>query len=105
MIDYDSKNSEVRKFIASTRPEFYEWVGEGFPINVRNNIKEKYNEFVEEYPDFKKWLQRNKFSTWLKIYSKFKGLDFERGKTSNKRWICISDNESEIIDEEDKFEF
>ena len=105
LIDYDSKNSEVRKFIASTSAEFYEWVGEGFPINVRNNIKEKFNEFVEEYPDFKKWLQRQRFSSWLQIYSKFKGFEFDRGKSNGKRWVCISDNESEIIDEEDKFDF
>ena len=65
--------------------EFYEWVqdNENFPINKRNDKKTYFDNFVEDYQDFKKWLTRKKFIIWVQKYA-----SFIEGLSKLSIWIC-----------------
>lgn len=87
------KNLEQRKFIQETSFEFTEWVQEdnGLPCNERLIKKHKYNEFIELYPDFRKWLTQKRFSIWIESWAKFQKLDTKKGQNGAERWIAIID--------------
>ncbi len=103
LIEHEFNNLEVRKFIKETSYEFYEYITEGnLPMNVRIKRKDKFEEFIEEYPDVKKWLTQKRFGSWFDIYAEFKNVKIIKGKTNGDRWITYEDGTSEII--EDEFE-
>lgn len=104
LVKQNAKNIKLRKFIAETSMEFYEWVIdiENFPINKRNDKIEFFEKFVNEYKDYQKWLNRKTFNNWVNKYAKFKGYEFETNSTNGKRWFQISDG-NERIEEEIEF--
>ena len=93
LIEQDAVNISLRKFIAETSMEFYEWIEErdNFPRNEYNNKQQKYIEFVEDYQDFKKWLSRKRFSIWVQKYANFKGLKYNQGVSQGGRWFELQD--------------
>ncbi len=94
-------NIGLRKFIAETSHEFYEWATDGnIPTEIKINRAEKYNQFLGEYPDFKKFLSQKKFSAWIDNYAKYIGLDVLKGKTNGERWSIIKDEAKELVNEE-----
>lgn len=92
LIEQNAKNIHLRKFIAETSMEFFDWINDrqNLTLNVRHDKIEVYNRFVEDYPDFKKWLQRKTFSIWVKKYSSYRSFEYTDGRTPN-RWFSISD--------------
>jgi hypothetical protein len=91
-------NIHTRKFIKNTSFEFYEWTKthEVFSFNDRLSKRDKYNEFLEEYQDFKKWLSQKKFKQWLENYCTFYGYNYVEGNsTPIGRWFTI-ENESQM---------
>ena len=92
LIEQNAKNIHLRKFIAETSMEFFDWINDrqNLTLNVRHDKIEVYNRFVEDYPDFKKWLQRKTFSVWIKKYSSYRSFEYTDGRTPN-RWFSISD--------------
>jgi hypothetical protein len=93
LIEQNAKNIKLRKFIAETAMEFYEWIEEfeNFPLNKRNDRIEYYEKFLSEYKDFVKWLQRKRFNIWVKKYANYKGYEFNSDSTNGKRWFEIND--------------
>ena len=93
LIEQNAKNIKLRKFIAETSMEFYEWIEEfeNFPLNKRNDRIEYYEKFLSEYKDFVKWLQRKRFNIWVKKYANYKGYEFYSDSTNGKRWFEIND--------------
>jgi len=104
LINQNAKNLKLRKFIAETSMDFYEWIEEfdNFPRNIRNNKAEFFENFTREYKDFH-WLKRNTFSIWINKYANFKDYAFEAGKTNGVRWAMILDGGDS--QEEDEIEF
>ena len=100
LISQDAKNIELRKLIAESSMEFIEFIkdAENFPLNVRHNKKEVFDQFIEEYIDFKKWLTRKKFNIWVKKYAEYANYTYEEGNTSGNRWFMLK------TDEEEQFE-
>jgi len=92
LIEQNAKNIHLRKFIAETSMEFFDWINDrqNLTLNVRHDKIEVYNRFVEDYPDFKKWLQRKTFSVWIKKYSSYRSFEYTDGRTPN-RWFSIGD--------------
>lgn len=93
LIKHEYQNLEVRKFIKETSFEFHELMKEE-PLKLDERIykTQKFNEFIDEYPDFKKYLSQKKFSQWIESYAKFKGLTTEKGKDPEGRWVVIKSN-------------
>lgn len=102
LIQQNAKNLKLRKFIAETAYEFYEWISdnENFPLNSRNFKADKFEQLINEYPDLKKWLTRKRFNNWVRKYANFIDADFEQGNTNGLRWFKIyNGEESENIDD------
>lgn len=93
LVSQNAKNLKMRKFIAETCMEFYEWIKdiENCPNGIRNDKQQYFNKFTEEYQDFKKWLTRKKFNIWIQKYCNFKGLEYSEGNTNGQRWFVIGE--------------
>ena len=79
LIEADFNNLHIRKFIAETNHDFYEFISDpvnGYKISDKryytNNIYEK---FVEEYPDYaprsRRQISRKMFNFWLSRWGQF----------------------------------
>jgi hypothetical protein len=98
LVSAEFGNIHTRKFIKNTSFEFYEWTKshEVFSFNDRLSKRDKYNEFLEEYADFKKWLSQKRFKQWLEEYCKFYGYKYQEGNTPPiGRWFTV-ENESQM---------
>lgn len=94
LVSAEFGNIHTRKFIKNTSFEFYEWtkLHEAFRFNERISKREKYNEFLEEYPDFKKWLSQKKFKQWIEVYCTFYNYQYNEGNSSPiGRWFEVID--------------
>src|SRR5690606_19776044 len=78
LIKQNAKNLKLRKLMAETSMEFYEWITEveKVPFNTRLDKKEYYHKFKEEYPDFDKWLNQRTFTIWLQKYISFNDWEY-----------------------------
>ena len=107
LIQQNSKNTKLRKFIAGSSMEFYDWIidTENFALNTRQDTKEKFEQFTNDYQDFKKWLTQKRFNMWVQNYSRFINAEFKKGNSNGQRWFLIQTeeeieediNEDEII--------
>jgi hypothetical protein len=104
LVIQNAKNLKQRKFIAETAFEFSEWIKDSgnFKVNSRITKIVAFNDFIEEYQDFKKWLTRKKFSSWVKKYADFKGYDYQDGNSNGSRWFQLTDNNTKFEDDEDE---
>jgi len=105
LIVQEAKNIKIRKFLAGSGDEFFEWIEEttNFPRNVRNGKGEYFNNFITEYPDFKKNnLSQRKFLEWMDKYCKLKGFELLQGNTQGVRWFEIRTSEVIINNEKPK---
>lgn len=95
LLSYNHKNLHIRKFIKDTSSEFYEWVTDGnIPLNFMFSRAEKFEAFVQEYPDMKNnsWkLSQKRFKGWIDSYADFKGLyhDSSLKDGAGNRWSLI----------------
>lgn len=91
---FDAKNIKVRKFIAETNKDFYEWAIENLTVNVRHYRKEKYNEFIQSYPDYgrgKFELSQKSFKIYIDKYAEFIGMIPVDDKDIHGRYSMIID--------------
>ena len=97
LVAHDFKNLDIRKFIKETSHDFYEWVNESDVITFNNRIGISYlfNEFINEYKDYQKWLSNKKFNQWIETYCKFNGFELEKGRSQDGRWIVIKNNNND----------
>ena len=107
LVRQNAKNIKLRKFIAETAMEFYEWAkeAENLPLNVRNEKTQYFNTFTDEYKDFQKWLQRKKFNTWIQKFCTFNGYEYHEGNTNGQRWFLIETKDFKEATNEDDFIF
>ena len=98
LVDQEAVNIKLRKFIAETSMEFFEWVSdlENFPINKRNEKIQYFENFIKEYKDYDKWLKRKRFDIWVQKYSSFMKLNYTDGVTLGVRWFMISNGKEKI---------
>jgi hypothetical protein len=100
LVKQNAKNLKMRKFIAETSMELFEWISdtENCPIGIRNDKRIYFNKFTDEYQDFKRYLTQKKFNIWIQKYCNFQGLEYSEGISNGERWFMIG-NESFINDE------
>ena len=101
LIVQNAKNLKKRKLIAESSMEFYEWVSdnENFQLNKRNDKSEVFAKFTNEYKDFQKWLTRKKFNIWIQKYSSYINARFEQGNTQGQRWVMITEEGKEEVEQ------
>lgn len=106
LVNQNAKNIKMRKFVAETCMEFFEWIkdSENCPYNVRNEKQQYFVKFTEEYQDFKKWLTRKKFNIWIQKYCAFMNYEYLEGNTNGQRWFVIKTKE-EIEEDNDYIAF
>jgi len=96
LVQNEFNNLVVRKFIKETSFEFYEWTKEGaIKHNERHYKGQTFEEFLNEYQDFKKWLSQKKFKKWLEEYAKFVQLEYNEGVSQGGRWFSIDNKKEE----------
>ena len=98
LIRQNAKNIKMRKFIAETCMEFYDFIKDkdNVPRNERLDKKMYFDKFVDEYQDFKKWLTRKKFNIWVQKYCSFMKYDYISDNTNGVQWFIIKTGEVEI---------
>jgi hypothetical protein len=91
LVSQNAKNIKMRKFIAETSMEFFEWVKEteNVPHNDRLEKSVYFANFTNEYQDFKKWLTNKKFNIWVQKYANFIGAEYNEGNSNGFRWFMI----------------
>lgn len=101
LIKQNAKNIKLRKFIAETSMEFYEWVEDrdNVNLNVRNDKSIYFDNFINDYTDFKKWLTKKKFNIWMQKYASFKGFEYQDGNSNGNRWFSLV-TDSELIEDD-----
>jgi hypothetical protein len=101
LIPQQAKNLKLRKFVAETSMEFYEWITDfdNVPRNVRHTKTEYFNKFTDEYNDFKKWLTAKRFNIWIQKYCNFIEYEYKEGNTNGNRWFEMY--KDGIVDETD----
>ncbi len=107
LIKQEAKNIKMRKLIAETSMEFFEWINdsENLTVNIRVNKITAFNNFTDEYQDYKKYLTRKRFNIWVKKYANFKGYIYNEGVTLGNRWLEVTDENyiEQIQDDEVPF--
>ena len=107
LIKQNAKNLKLRKLMAETSMEFYEWFTEtaDIPFNQRCDKKQYYNNFKENYGDFKKdWFSQRLFTTWLKKTSLFLKYGYTQDASNGWQWFEITNDDAPKI-EDDGLEF
>jgi hypothetical protein len=101
LIKQNAKNIKMRKFIAETAMEFFDFVKENdnVPRNIRNDKKLYYDKFIEEYPDFKRWLTRKKFNIWVQKFCSFMNYEYLSDNSNGLQWFEIKTDEE--VDNDD----
>lgn len=91
LIKQNAKNIKMRKFIAETAMEFFDFIKENdnVPRNTRIDKKVYFDKFIEEYPDFKKWLTRKKFNIWVQKFCSFMKYEYLSDNSNGLQWFEI----------------
>lgn len=104
LIKSEFNNLKDRKLISSTNFDFAEWASDdNIKIGTRIYKKEVYNQFIEEYPDFKKWLTMKRLTQWISRYGEHLGHKVSSGRSQDGRWILIENGSGIVKEEEELF--
>jgi hypothetical protein len=88
-------NIEIRKFIKNTCSEFYEWTKshDFVAFGVRIAKKMAYDNFIEDFPDLRRWFTQKKMKQCLESYCHFYRFVYTEGNDSRGglgRWFMIT---------------
>lgn len=107
LIKQEAVNIKLRKLIAETSMEFWEFVNDkdrNF-INTRTYKDQVHQEFIDDFKDYKK-LTKKKLTSWFNSYAKYLGFKFDQDKDNIGRYLEILSNKEvniEINEEEIPF--
>lgn len=92
LIKQEAKNIKLRKFIAETSMEFYEWISDKdhLPLDIRIDKSVCFDRFISDYQDFRKWLSRKKFTMWIEKYCNYAELKYHSDKTNDVYWFVAT---------------
>jgi len=107
LVKQNAKNIKMRKFIAETSMEFFEFVKDEETVlrNERLDKKAIFEKFVEEYPDFKKWLTRKKFNLWVQKFCSFSNFEYISDTSNGMQWFIIKSGELKKEEDNDDLAF
>ena len=100
LVNQNAKNIKLRKFIAESSMEFFEWISdtENIRVGVRLDKSEMFNKFIDDYSDFKRWLTKKKFNIWIQKYAKYSNLDYKDGNSNGQRWFSLGDDNTDELE-------
>jgi hypothetical protein len=76
LVKQDAVNIELRKFIAKTCMEFYDFA-KTIELNTNHDKAKVFEAFLEDYPDYKTYkLSRKRFNIWVQDWAIFEGLGY-----------------------------
>lgn len=100
LIEAQFNNLDTRKFIAGSSFDFHEWMTDKemnrFDFNERHNKKDKYEQFLEDYPDYKRDLSARRFNQWVQSYARHLKIDYVNGSSNGKRWHAIVEKGADV---------
>jgi hypothetical protein len=98
----NAKNIKLRKFIAESSMDFYEWISEedNFSFNTRYNKIDKFTQFIHDFQDYKNNLRQKRFTIWVKKYANFLNLKYDEDTTNGNRWFEIINKNAKIEEDE-----
>ena len=96
LITTEFNNLDTRRFIVQTDFSFYEWANEegNLPLNKRIYRSSKFNSYLEDNPDSKKYLTNRRFSFWVEKYGEFKNYRIFSGRDNTGRWVEFEERPS-----------
>ena len=102
LVSQNAKNIKMRKFIAETSMEFFEWVKETENVQHNDRLEKSvyFANFTNEYQDFKKWLTNKKFNIWVQKYANFIGAEYNEGNSNGFRWFMIKSDSNQVNKDE-----
>lgn len=102
LVSQNAKNIKMRKFIAETSMEFFEWVKETENVQHNDRLEKSvyFANFTNEYQDFKKWLTNKKFNIWVQKYANFIGAEYNEGNSNGFRWFMIKTDINQVDNDE-----
>jgi hypothetical protein len=97
LVDQQANNLKLRKFIAETSMEFYEWAfdTDNINFNIEYEKAELFGQFCMDYPDFKNYLSRKRFNLWMKKFAKFQGWEYTDRKSGNNKYFTLRHPDSD----------
>ena len=103
LIKSNTKNLEVRKLIDKIGHELHTFI-ESIKRDEWINIKTIYDNFLDSYPELKKWYKQNSLTIGLKSYCKHYNIDYKTSTAGGVTKIFIDsgkqiDSEDDIWDE------
>lgn len=103
LVKQNAKNIKLRKFIAETSMDFYDWITKEVELSVNERLgkKEYFENFINSYPDYHKWLRQNTFSKWLDKYAKLLGIEFRADTSNSWQWFEFVDKSKHKEEEEE----
>lgn len=97
LIHQNARNLKKRKFVASTSMEWVEYCEEdNLKLNKRIDKKQAFNDFVDEYPDFKKWFTQRRFTSWVQKWATYLGFEYTDGITQGMQWFELKGSDENI---------
>jgi len=95
-----AKNIKLRKLIAETCMEFYEFANDtdNISLNIRHEKTFVFDKFIGEYKDFQR-LTRKRFNIWVQKYATFMDYKYSSGNTNAERWFMIEDGKPKVEEE------
>ncbi len=102
LVTQNAKNIKVRKLIAETSLEFYNWISdnENFVLNELYDKQIIFNKFIDDYEDYKgyKWFNRRMFQKYVDKYAKYIEAEYIDGNSNGVRWLMIKQTNVNIED-------
>ena len=92
LVAHEFNNLELRKFIKETCSEFNEWSSDRDNLKIGQRLDKKglFEDFTDQYSDYKKKLTQRTFTKWLESFGKKNDYDTTQGKSHN-RWIMFNE--------------
>lgn len=106
LIAQDAKNIHMRKFIAETNMEFYEWskLDEGnIHLGIRMYKGDLYNQFILDYPDYgsgKYKMSQKSFKKYLDKFGEYFDYQVNHDKDNIGRYVEFTEIGQEIKQDE-----
>jgi hypothetical protein len=96
LVKSEFNNLPIRRFIAQTDFEFYEWSKEdgNVPLNTRIYRANKFNDYVDENPESKRHLSQKRFWFWMDKFADFNNFKVYRGRDHVGRWVQFEEKPS-----------
>jgi len=98
LVSHEFDNLDTRKFHKETSFDFDEWSKdtENLALNIRHDKSILYTSFINEYPDYAKWLKQKKFTQWLETFANHNGYACVQGRTHQMRFIEFNTEEKPV---------